>query len=278
MAKNGKKTDETAVVKQTPPGTLAELGADDFTPEDEKGYEPEKALTVYAQIRQKPVMDEAGKKVLIEPGGFMFRDPTVDDIPDEPELQCVVVGSFQGRVFFKELGDPQPTCKSIDGIEGSHEREVDQDDTTKFGRCEDCMYGQFLGENRPSCREIRNLCVVRRTDPKAFVLTMGPSALKPWRIHDQKLLQQAKRVNPQWRLAPHHLVMVRITTEVRLKPAVHFVPVFRLEGVLPKKDREETRLLRMQLMDNFQRAIQAQEHRVEDYLGPKPTADEEVPF
>ncbi len=270
MAKDEKSKD---LVTTQAGGALSAINPAEITEDDERGYEQERPLTVYCRIRQKDKKSDDGKKTVQPAGGFTFQDPVAGETPDEDVIEGVIVASFKGRVYFQSPDSPSPDCKSIDGLKGSRQQEGD-----KFGYCDRCILGAFIGDDRPECREIRNLCVVREKEPRAFVLAIGPSALKPWRIYDQKIFQETRKKKSDAKNPLHHFFVVSIGVEFKEMPAPHFVPVFKFTDILTEKQRAEIRELRAGLFETFKAAIQAQDHRAEDYVGPKQNGDEEVPF
>ncbi len=242
----------------------------DIKPEDTKGYNHEEPVLVYVKIRHKDLKGTDGRTVERTAGSFAFSD----DRPDAKSLTGAFIGSRRGRVYFEKLEDSQPTCKSIDCQSGSHLREAD-----RYGECTSCILGQFADGSTPKCREIRNLFFVEigRNDKASdgYVLTLGPSGLRPWRIHDNAVLRLARKSNPGIEAAPHHLVKVKVDTEHKDKPAPHFVPVFEIGDIAGKNLADVLRKQREVEEERMEQAHRTQQYEAADF-GGKPNDD--LPF
>lgn len=275
----GKNNKSVAVLMQN--GTdkiLAKLSDVQIEPEDYQGYDESGKLYIpFVSVRQKDQKDPKGKTVK-EAGGFRISDPVEDeDREDVESLRGTIIAWKVGRVYFKSLDSRQPECKSTDGIRGS-----------TYGDCAGCKYNQWHSETSkpggsPICSEVRNICFVEQ-DVGAFILTFGPSGLKPFDLYDEKL----KRRKPR---PPHHFLLVEITLEYQTEPAPHYTPQFRLVDVLPPDQRQEIKKQREKIMDLFKTGVEKMEHKPEDYLGddekrkiremseePLPEEDSDLPF
>ncbi|MEE9568343.1 MAG: hypothetical protein V3W37_03065 [Candidatus Binatia bacterium] len=239
---------------------------ENIQPGDDELYNPEDPVLVYAKIRHKDLKGDDGKKVICPAGGFVFSDGR----PDMEVLTVAVIGARRGRVYFEGLEDTQPKCKSLDGING-----------TELGPCAECSFGQFLNSKSPKCKEIRNLLLVELAGEAlsdAYILTLGPSGLKPWRLHDNQVLRLARRSTPKITAAPHFLLRARFTTEYRELPAAHFVPVITTEEAVSSALAEELRKQRKVTAKLFSQGHEGQAFEAEDFTGNKDGDDEGLPF
>jgi hypothetical protein len=237
-----------------------------ITVQDED-FEPpthvEAPIVPFVQIRQKPLVSEQGE-TLRNPGGFSVSDPGDADADDVKELHLAILDNRVCRVYFENLTDTQPVCKSNDGVHGSRPREGDCYET-----CATCALS-FFGDSRPRCREGRNVFAFDLLRERFVVFTFSPSGLKPWRAY-QSVLEHYAREKGLARAdgaVPYvgHLLRTRVTSRHESKPAPHFAPSFMNDGELPPEIQERMRAARRQVKMEGERMLQAQQLRAGDYV------------
>lgn len=235
-----------------------------LTPDDYDPSEHEQPVIRYMQLRQKALMGERGETVRT-PGRFRIGSVSDLSYEDRDELQLTVLLFRKTRVYFQKLGDLKPTCRSMDMRFGSHAREGD-----RYGECATCRLSQWgSGEGgRQACREQRKIFAFDWATEKRIMLTLGPSSLKPWAIHND-YVDGAAAAMKSGGAVPfiHHLLMVKIESEFRAEPAAHYVVKFGQVVPLPVKVQEQMIEFRKQARLTFQAAVERHEEEAEDYVG-----------
>lgn len=252
-----------------------ELVGKEISEREFAGYDPEDELLPFVGIRQKRKGDR-------QSGNFKVNDKTDPDREDIEELYGVILAVKRGRVYFADVDDRKPECKSINGIEGN-----------KYGRCAVCLFNQFdkqaeTGPNgkqcskpsgAPACSEIRNIAF-KDDNAGFFVLTLGPSGLYPFRVFSHVLKKKQK--TPQ---AVFHRVRVRFgTLHCSEVPSIfqgdYFVPEIELVEPLPPDQLAEILEARKGLGPRFETSVKKMEHEAEDFTGngdsPEPEEAETV--
>lgn len=217
---------------------------------DVEGYEPVADVLPYVSIRQKPLMDSNGTQ--LSPAGTfkltskLLRDGTID-VPGNQGLVVSILGNQLSRVYFKELTDKQPTCKSNDAIQGIG---------TPGGNCKSCLLSQWVEGKRPTCQtNYKILCWDHNSEGLFYVLTLGPSGLRHYDDHRRRLKYNTILVGKKKYSIPEHFISIHITTAFVAEPAAHYIPVFTILGQLNEPKIIEAKQSRTGYADLFQKTI-----------------------
>ncbi len=212
-----------------------------ITDKEFDGYAPEKPLLVFCQIRQKDQKDEKGN-IIQKAGKIKFNDGR----PDIESLQGIILMTQAGRVYFENVGDTQPKCKSLNGI------------TSIYGdKCIDCPHFVFHKDgSAPDCKALRNLLFLLEGEKnEPIIFTIGPSGLKHWRNF---FAEWAKRKIP-----PHYLE-VSISSEFMQDKGEYYIPVFEVKRILKPEEIKTIKQERDKLLPFFGATVEKGEIQIEE--------------
>lgn len=265
---------EDAVAKLSPLAMALSGAKSAITKQDYDANDREKPMIVYVGLRQKDKKDEKTGKTIRAAGLFRISDPAKPEEPsDREELTLSILAFSEGRVFFEEVDDTTPKCKSNDGKRGSREREGD-----KFGTCPTCRLSQWGSspDGRMACTELRNIIAMDWATEKPVVLTLGPSSLKPFRKYDLFIQENAMAAfgpDEQGR-APfsHHLMMVKVRPIYQGNPQPHFIVEFHEPSMLPESLWGQMKEMRKMAREQFGTIVEARAIGEEVQHGTPPPA------
>lgn len=193
---------------------------------DAEGYEATQERLPFVSIRQKDLKDAKGK-VIRSAGHFRISDKACPDMPDadgEKGLVVTVLADQSSRVYWPNLTDDKPSCKSNDGRVGMGE---------PGGDCATCKHGQWKQDGtRPDCAQHINLCCYDHTVKRAYIVNIGRSGLRPWNDFKAILKHNTVSVKGKTFPVPIHFMEIRITVAYVQEPSPHYVPVFTLVNSL----------------------------------------------
>ena len=228
----------------------------------------------FVGLRQKDLRDRDGR-IVREAG--RFRTGKVSDLSydDREELYVTVLAFTPGLVYFRDLNQVEPTCKSIDMKSGSRPREV-VDGKQYFGACETCHLGQWGsgGPKRKACRENRSIFAFDWGAEAPVVLRIGVSSLAPWQAYDEHVTGIARRHFAKGGKVPfiHHMIAVKVGVEYRAEPAGHYVVRFAEPVTLPRDRQVAMAEFRAKALSDFRDAVERADVEAEDYVGPSQEA------
>lgn len=253
--------------------------ASKLMPGDYDESQVERAPLLYVQLRQKDLKDDAGRLARTAGG---FRTGNVKDLTydDATELLMTVVGFKPGRVYFENLTDTKPVCRSDDMEHGSHPRETVKG-MPVYGDCKTCWFGQWGSAEggRQRCRENRRILAVDWSNERPIVLTIGPSSLKNWIAYANSVQDEARKLKDKDGRVPfiHHLLRIKVVPEYRAEPAGHYVVTWVDRQALPEALQEQMVLSRAASMERFADAVRVQQYEAADFVGGGGD-NAEVPF
>lgn len=234
-------------------------------PDDLAGNPVESAVYQYMVIRHKPLASPDGKKVVRPAGGWQVGGSNSDE-EDREYLEGVIIDWTQARVFFRSVEATTPECKSKDGITGS-----------VHGTCAECPFSRWNGNERPPCREVRELFFMDEKG-SGYVVTLQPSGIKPFRIfYDRIRRELGDKIRPDQGV-PFHIFKVRIGTELMERPKPHFIPTFQVVNVLSGEERKQAREAKRVLYSAFERSLETKSMEATDFLGKDPEPAREAAF
>lgn len=213
------KSFELATTAALPDLSVSTDLAKEFDAEDFEGYSETRESLPIVTIRQKDVKNEDGD-VLIKAGNFRMRDSVFDKTTDIKGMEGLYVSPLADtpcRVFFNELTDDQPTCKSRDAKTGTGE---------PGGVCEQCILNRFHPQNdgKKICNEGRMILVHDKNLNGCYLLQLSPSGIKPY----DKYKKLVRRLYPD---TPFFMIQVHVTAVYETKPMPHYRPEFMPVGV-----------------------------------------------
>lgn len=262
---------ESSNLPTTALATALAASADLITDDDRNDIQREEPRILFAQVRQKDIKDQRGQMVR-SAGAFCFGNKTDFTYEDRPELLLTIMGFTPGRVYFKDLNETQPTCKSDDMIHGTSERtRIDGRDV--FGECTTCAYnkwGSALQGRGKRCKENRRLFCMDWSRNGPIVLTIGASSLRAWGAYDEAVRAEARRAFGSDAFI-HHLLQVRATLDYVSEPSGHYVVQWRDQSALPMALQKKIAADRQEALRRFREAAERAEFENEE------TA-EETPF
>lgn len=201
---------------QLPEEVVAEIPDD-----DNEFYESPRGGLPFVAIRQKDFKDEKGN--LVYPaGGFKYQnvDMEVPDADGVTGLAVSIIADQASRVYWRNLTDDRPSCKSIDGKVGAGD---------PGGKCEVCPLAQWGADGKaPECSAQMNLFCFDHSIGGTYVVSLGRSALKPYNTYKNILKRNKVRSARGLVSVPMAFVKTLISTEYRQEPAGHYVPAFRI--------------------------------------------------
>lgn len=216
------------------------LSALPVTTDDFNDYPCESAVLPFCKIRQKDLNDDSGTTINLK-GSFCFNGL---NIPDTKAIEGVVIGFNKCRVYFKQLEDSKPTCKSNDCKIGSKEEEI-KDGVSYFSNCSSCSLSKWDGNKSPICKEGRNVLFLSDISPLPFIFTFTASGIKPWRNFFTEIQTYSKGS------VPIHAFKVKLTLKFKSTPSDHYVPEFTILDVISKDEYIKINELRKSFLDQF---------------------------
>jgi hypothetical protein len=197
-----------------------------ITAEDMEGYESIESRIPIVRIRQKEVKDEQGR-ILLPAGGFSIYDKTakannitIPDVDGQTGLLLSILKDQRARVYWKDVNDARPMCKSLNGHTG---------DGDPGGACASCPLSKFDNKTntRPKCSANWNLLVFDHSSNGSYVLNLGPSGISPYETFKDLIERTARKMKMS---VPLHLLKIKVTTMYKTEPQPHFIPVFTRVG------------------------------------------------
>lgn len=213
---------------------------------DEGGFEIPVSSLPFVRIRGKDLKDDNGQ-VITPTGGFAMDlkgTPGIADVDGQEGLTLTVLFDRHTRIFWKEVGDKKPTCRSNDRLRGEGEP-ADR----VGGNCLDCPLSKWNGKERPECRnEVKLFCLDHNTPGMFYILTFGPSGLTPY--DDLKKLVSMQKLPGKDRAVsvPLFFKRIHITTQYKAEPQGHYIPVFSILGDVTPENIKTIKTLRSKFM------------------------------
>lgn len=258
--------------------------------EDYDDNQKEDPQIIFGTVRQKDLRDARGG-IVRGAGSFCFGKKDELTYEDRTELLVTVLGFLPGRVFFRDLNDKKPTCKSLDMKNGVAERTIIEGKPV-FGDCGTCYFNQWGSAQNgkgKKCRENRRIFAMDWSRVGPIILTIGPSSLRPWGAHDEAVNAAARQFAKGGKVPfIHHLLQVKATLEYRAEPSGHYVTQWRDPVALPDDLQEQMSTFRQEALGRFRETAQGTEFEAEDFVGrdepeheepaAAPQGDETLPF
>lgn len=193
--------------------------AEQFNANDFEGYSETRDSLPIVTIRQKDLKDDQGNTE-IPAGNFRMRDSVFDktiDVDGKIGLEVAILGDTPCRVFFQNLEDKQPECRSRDAKSG---------DGKPGGDCSECKLNRFHPDNvgkdvskMKFCKEGRMILVYDFHHVGCYLFQVGPSGIKAYDGYKKLIRLLYPKV-------PFYMVKTRVVLEYESEPSSHYKPDF----------------------------------------------------
>lgn len=240
-----------------------------LTDDDWNNPHHEQPKILFAGVRQKDIKDARGA-IVRSAGAFCFGNKDDLTYEDRSELLLTILEFSEGRVYFKDLNETQPTCKSMDMKTGSAERtRVDGRDV--YGDCATCYFNQWGSANvgrGKRCRENRRLFCMDWSGGGPIILTIGVSSLESWKAHDKYVANEARVALGENAdgSAPfmHHLLRVKASLEYKPEPSGHYIVKWSECESLPMPLQQRIAAERMDALNRLREAANRAETEIDE--------------
>lgn len=241
---------------------LSNAAVDLLDKTDTEGYEEARDTLPYVSIRQKPLMDDKGD-ILIKAGSFRMQLkglPDITDVSGNKGLVITVLADQQSRVFWANLEDDHPACKSNDALIGLG---------APGGVCSTCPLSQWAANgDRPECAlQFKVLCMDHNNEGLFYILNIGRSGLRPYNEFKSQLKHNKIIVGSKKYSVPPHFMRVRITSEYQRDPQPHYTPVFTVDSQLDPEQIINAKTTRTGFADMFKKTVATVDTADDDFHG-----------
>lgn len=213
---------------------------------DNEGFEVPVSSLPYVRIRGRDLKGDDGQTIM-PTGGFAMDLKGTPDIPDvdgETGLTLTVCFDQNTRIFWKDKGDKQPTCRSNDRTKGDGEPADDAG-----GYCLNCPLSKWDKKDKPKCRsEVKLFCLDHNTPDTFYILTLGPSGLAPYDNLKKAVGRQRVSIGGKQVAYPLHYKRIHLTTQYKAEPQGHYIPALSIVGDVSPEDVKIIKSLRSKFM------------------------------